>query len=150
MSVSDILETMDYGPAPESDTGARAWLAQHDARFGHFIGGEFTAPGSALFDSRNPATGETLAQVSQGDGATIDAAVAAARSAQADWARLTPHQRSRYLYALARLVQKHARLRPRRPRRLGRLGRFRPAFPRWPGWSWSARRRLRVWSSPRQ
>ena len=57
MSVKDIFETMDYGPAPESAADALAWLVDQGASFGHFINGEFTAPGDG-FDSRNPATGE--------------------------------------------------------------------------------------------
>ncbi len=42
--------------------------------------------------------------------ADIDAAVRAARAASPKWRALTPHARARYLYALARLVQKHSRL----------------------------------------
>ena len=74
---------MEYGPAPEDDQPARAWLAQHEASFGHFIGGTWRAPASGeRFESREPATGELLAHVAQGDAADIDAAVAAARAAQ--------------------------------------------------------------------
>ncbi len=42
--------------------------------------------------------------------ADINAAVQAARAAFPKWRALTPHIRARYLYALARLVQKHSRL----------------------------------------
>ena len=45
MSVAHYFETMDYGPAPEADGEARAWLKRHDATFGHFIAGKFVAPG---------------------------------------------------------------------------------------------------------
>ena len=41
MTVSEILETMDYGAAPESATEALDWIAQHKGRFGHFIDGRF-------------------------------------------------------------------------------------------------------------
>ena len=109
MNVPEILETMDYGPAPESAADALAWLVDGGDRFGHFIGGEFTAPRNC-FESRNPATGEVLAQISQGSPEDVDAAVAAARRAQPRWARRSGHERARYLYALARLIQKNARL----------------------------------------
>ncbi|WP_103334533.1 aldehyde dehydrogenase family protein [Pseudotabrizicola formosa] len=109
MTIKEIFDTMSYGPAPESNAEALDWLARHDHRFGHFINGSFTAP-QALFDSTNPATGKVLAQVSQGSETSVDAAVAAARRAQPKWARLPAHKRAQYLYALARLVQKHARL----------------------------------------
>ena len=110
MSVKEIFDSMEYGPAPESDELAKQWLASQQQGFGHFINGAFTAPAAELFASRNPASGETLAQLSQADIATIDSAVAAANAAQPGWAALSPHQRARYLYALARLLQKHSRL----------------------------------------
>lgn len=110
MGVEDIMETMEYGPAPESDAPAREWLADHDARFGHFIDGEFSLPAGDSFETRNPANGETLASLSQADITQVEQAVAAARAAQPGWAKLSPHRRARFLYALARQVQKHARL----------------------------------------
>ncbi|WP_293575331.1 aldehyde dehydrogenase family protein [Phaeobacter sp.] len=109
MTVKEIFETMDYGPAPESAADALAWLVDQGARFGHFINGEFTSPTDG-FDSKNPATGETLASVSQATQADIDAAVSAARKAQGKWAALGGAGRARYIYAIARLMQKHARL----------------------------------------
>ena len=49
---------MEYGPAPESDKPALAWIAGHRAQFGHFIGGAWTKPAKgARFDVVNPATG---------------------------------------------------------------------------------------------
>ena len=109
MTVRDIFDSMTYGPAPESNTEALAWLARHGQHFGHWIDGAFTKPGGT-FATKNPATGATLAQVTQGSATDLDAAVAAARRAQPKWAGLSGHQRAKYLYALARLVQKHARL----------------------------------------
>lgn len=109
MTIKEIFETMSYGPAPEGNAEALAWLAKHENAFGHFIDGRFTAP-ETPFATKNPATGKALATVSQGSSATIDAAVAAARRAQPKWAKLPGAARAKYLYALARLVQKHARL----------------------------------------
>ncbi|MFT4784031.1 MAG: aldehyde dehydrogenase (NAD+), partial [Paracoccaceae bacterium] len=109
MTVSEIFETMEYGPAPESAAEAMTWLDTHDHTFGHFINGVFTQPG-ATFATCNPATGDRLAQITQARPQDIDAAVAAARAAQERWAALPAHQRARLLYALARLLQKHARL----------------------------------------
>lgn len=109
MTVRDIFDTMAYGPAPESSAEAQAWLAKHQGHFGHWIGGKF-ASAEQTFDTKNPATGKVLAQIAQGSVSDVDAAVAAARRAQPKWARLSGHQRAKYLYALARLVQKHSRL----------------------------------------
>jgi aldehyde dehydrogenase (NAD+) len=109
MTIKEIFDSMAYGPAPESSTEAMAWITKHKGRFGHWIDGAFTAPGDT-FATSNPATGQALAQVTQGSAADVDAAVRAARRAQPKWARLPGHQRARILYALARLVQKHSRL----------------------------------------
>ncbi len=110
MGVKEIMDSMEYGPAPESDAEARDWLAHHGNEFGHFINGELLSPSGDLFQSRNPANGQVLAALSQAESAQVDAAVAAARAAQPEWAKLSPHRRARYLYAIARQVQKHARL----------------------------------------
>ena len=48
--------------------------------------------------------------VGQGSAADVDAAVKAARAASSAWQALTTHARARYLYAVARLLQKHSRL----------------------------------------
>jgi aldehyde dehydrogenase (NAD+) len=109
MSIRSLYDTLDYGPAPESPKPALDWIARHDGRFGHFIAGRFTAPGEG-FATHNPATGDVLATISRGNAADVAAAVRAARRAQAGWARLGAHVRARHLYALARGVQKHARL----------------------------------------
>ncbi|GLR86380.1 aldehyde dehydrogenase family protein [Bradyrhizobium iriomotense] len=111
MSVAHYYETMDYGPAPEADVEARAWLKRHDATFGHFIGGKFVAPHAGKYlTTIEPATGKTLAKIAQGAAADVEAAVSAARSAQPLWAKLGGHGRARHLYALARMLQRHARL----------------------------------------
>lgn len=109
MSVREIFESMDYGTAPESAGDALTWIDGQGGRFGCFIDGNFTAPGET-FETRNPATGEVLAEITQASAGDVAAAVAAARAAQPGWAALGGHGRARVLYALARLLQKHARL----------------------------------------
>jgi aldehyde dehydrogenase (NAD+) len=111
MTVADIFETLDYGPAPENTAIADQWLADKGRKFGLFIGGTWVDPAAgAWFDSINPATDKRLAAIAQATRADVDAAVAAARSAQPSWVKLGGHGRARVLYALARLVQKHSRL----------------------------------------
>src|SRR5438105_4868456 len=110
-TVTEIYETMQYGPAPESAGAANAWLDGHDRRFGLFIGGEWRQSLTGTwFESANPATGEPLAEVADAGEQDIDAAVQAARAAQAGWWEIGCHGRARYLYALARQIQKHSRL----------------------------------------
>ncbi|MGA8488870.1 MAG: aldehyde dehydrogenase family protein [Terriglobales bacterium] len=110
MSIAEKFVAMEYGPAPEDAKEALNWLDHYGRRFDHFIGGTWVSPSEGeYFDTADPSTGEQLASVAQGSAADIDAAVAAARAAFPKWQALTPHTRARYLYALARQVQKHSR-----------------------------------------
>jgi len=111
MSIAEKFATMEYGPAPEDSKEATAWLERHAYRFQHFIGGKWQPPAAGeYFDTVDPSNGEKLASVAQGSAADVDAAVKAARAASRGWRALTPHARARYLYAIARLSQKHSRL----------------------------------------
>ncbi len=111
ISVKEIFETMDYGPAPEASDLALAYIAKNKGSFDHFIAGKFVKPMSGgYFETVNPATEAVLAKVAQGDEKDIDKAVKAAKKAFSDWSALSGHVRARYLYAIARHIQKHSRL----------------------------------------
>lgn len=106
----DLFKLMDYGPAPEDETAARDWLKAHGGAFGLFIDGEWTKPGKEIFATHAPASGEKLADVTQAGSGDVQRAVSAARKAGDGWQKLNCLDRAGYLYALARLVQKHARI----------------------------------------
>ena len=109
-TVADIFETMEYGPAPEAAKPGLDWIAERQP-FGLFIGGEWRKPsGGQYFDSANPASGKPLAKIAKGTADDVDAAVAAAREAFEGWSKTPGHVRARYLYAIARHIQKHSRL----------------------------------------
>src|SRR6266849_3603327 len=75
------------------------------------IGGEWVnAASGKTFPTYNPATGEVLAHVAEGDREDIDRAVAAARAAFDNglWPKITPSERGRLIWKLADLVEKHA------------------------------------------
>ena len=111
MTVAEIYRTMDYGVAPESDKQAQAWLKERGAKFGLYIGGKWQGGNTgATFEVSNPANGEPLAQIAQADATDVNAAVEAARAAFPLWQGLSDHARARYLYAIARQIQKHSRL----------------------------------------
>src|SRR5207253_7177219 len=110
MSIAQRFVSMEYGPAPEDPKEALTWLDGHKRKFSHFIGGEWRAPQPAeYFDSNDPSNGELLAKIAQGSTGDVDAAVKSARAAFPAWQALKPHIRARYLYAIARQVQKHSR-----------------------------------------
>lgn len=108
-TIKEILNTMDYGPAPESTKEALAWLDQHGRRFGLFIDNAWS-DAAETFATNNPADGSELAQVTQATQDDVERAVAAARRAQPGWVALGGHGRAKIMYALSRLLQKHARL----------------------------------------
>jgi aldehyde dehydrogenase (NAD+) len=66
------------------------------------------AASGKTFESRNPATGELLATVAEGDAEDVNRAVAAARRAfEGEWAKMKPFERQNILLKLADLVEKH-------------------------------------------
>lgn len=111
MNVLEIYNTMEYGPAPESNKESIAFLEAHKRQFSLYINGKWTKPTSdTYFDTINPATGEHLAKIAEAGEIDVDNAVKSAKKALKDWAALGGHGRARYLYAIARQIQKHARL----------------------------------------
>jgi malonate-semialdehyde dehydrogenase (acetylating)/methylmalonate-semialdehyde dehydrogenase len=72
------------------------------------IGGAWT-PSSATetLDDRDPATGELLARVPLSTAGDVDAAVAAARAAQATWRATSPLNRARAVMALREVLHAH-------------------------------------------
>ena len=110
MTVQEFFDSMDYGPAPEGRGQVDAWLESRGARFGLYIDGVWTDPGEETLPTYAPSTGEKLAAITIADQDDVDRAVGAARRAQGAWEKLGCHGRARFLYALARSVQKHSRL----------------------------------------
>jgi len=75
-----------------------------------FINGEWVdAASGKTFETPNPATGETLARVAEGDAEDINRAVRAARAAFDDgpWSRMTPSERSRIVWKIGDLILEH-------------------------------------------
>ncbi|HSY14401.1 MAG TPA: aldehyde dehydrogenase family protein, partial [Jatrophihabitantaceae bacterium] len=80
------------------------------APVGLLINGEvMPARSGRTFESINPATGDLLVHIAEGDSADVDDAVRAARAAfEGEWSRWRPHDRQRALIRLAELVESHA------------------------------------------
>ena len=75
-----------------------------------FIGGQWAdAAAGKTFETPNPATGETLAWVAEGDAEDINRAVRAARAAfDGPWSRMTPSERGRIIWRIGDLILEHA------------------------------------------
>ena len=92
-----------------SETKESAFLRQQPIKM--LIGGQWVAAASGkTFETLNPATGKTLAQVAEGDAEDINRAVVAARKAfeSGPWPKMTPSQRGRLLWRVAELIEEHA------------------------------------------
>src|SRR5438552_4157391 len=89
-----------------------------------FIDGQFVdAESGKTFNSPNPATGETFAEVAEADKADIDKAVAAARKAlTGKWSQMSARDRGRLLYNLSQLIGRDAAQLAELVRRGGRRG----------------------------
>lgn len=75
-------------------------------RWQHFIDGRFVAPQSGAYrDEFNPARGEKLCEIADGNPADIDVAVRAATTAAAKWSALTPLERGRALIRIAATIR---------------------------------------------
>jgi aldehyde dehydrogenase (NAD+) len=79
------------------------------AEQGHLIGGTWkVSDAGGSYDHRYAATGELQAEVGLGGTADVDAAIAAAKSAQPAWAAKAPSERAAVLFRLADLLEQHA------------------------------------------
>ena len=75
-----------------------------------FINGQWAdAASGRSFETPNPATGETLARVAEGEAEDIDRAVSAARRAfeEGPWGRMTPSERGRIIWRIGDLILEH-------------------------------------------
>jgi aldehyde dehydrogenase (NAD+) len=111
MTIKKIFETMEYGPAPESRDKAEEWLQSHDKQLKMFIDGKWIiSKENNWFKSISPGDNLELCEIAEGTKEDVDNAVKAAKTAFPIWRALSGHERARYLYAIARQIQKHARL----------------------------------------
>lgn len=106
------MESLDYGPAPESEARTREWLKSHGSKFSHYIAGAWQPPkNSGYFKTINPAkSDEVLAEIALGSKEDVESAIDAAKEAFPAWSARSGHERARYLYAIARAIARHARV----------------------------------------
>ena len=96
----------EYESAPESRE-----IVKLEERYGLFIGGEFVQPRSGeYYETLDPSSEETLAEIPQAAPEDVAIAVKAAREAFTDgWSAATPAERAKYLFRIARILQERSR-----------------------------------------
>ena len=104
------FKNIKYGPAPEDDKDVLKWIKNLSSPNRIYINGKWTlSKSSKILQSINPSTNSKLFKLVVSSKKDVDSAVIAANKAYPKWSKLSSYKRSQYLYALARLIQKHAR-----------------------------------------
>ena len=104
------FEKVKYGPAPEDSQEVLQWINSLPNPNKNFVNGEWKKSFSKkTLKAINPANNKKLFNLSIGSKKDIDEAIKIAKKSFVKWSKLKPFERSKYLYALARLIQKHSR-----------------------------------------
>ncbi|MBL7764540.1 MAG: aldehyde dehydrogenase family protein [Chitinophagaceae bacterium] len=95
-----------YAPAPESKDHVTL-----KEKYDLYIGGKFVKPNSGkYYETINPASGEVIAKIADGNEKDIHLAVTAARKAyDQHWGKLPGKERAKYIFRIARMMQERAR-----------------------------------------
>ena len=104
------FKNIKYGPAPEDDKDVLKWIKNLSSPNRIYINGKWTlSKSSKTLQAINPSTNSKLFKLVVSSKKDVDSAIIAANKAYPKWSKLSSYKRSQYLYALARLIQKHAR-----------------------------------------
>ena len=107
-SVIKNFKNIKYGPAPEDAKDVLRWIRNLSSPNKIYINGKWTfSKSSKKLQAINPSTNSKLFKLVVSSKQDVDNAVKAANKAYPKWSRLSSYKRSQYLYALARLIQKH-------------------------------------------
>jgi aldehyde dehydrogenase (NAD+) len=111
--LTDLERTRGRAPAPKDWIYAEAPesrdIVRLEERYGHFVGGEWIEP-TETYTTISPADEEPLAEIGQATAAEVERAVTAAREAYEDgWAQISPSERAKYLFRIARILQERSR-----------------------------------------
>tara|TARA_B100000315_G_scaffold63238_2_gene57421 strand:+ start:11387 stop:12856 length:1470 start_codon:yes stop_codon:yes gene_type:complete len=95
-----------YDPAPQATD-----FIKLQERYGLYIDGKFKpSENGRSFHTINPATEEKLAEVSEASEKDVNRAVRSAKEAyEKVWSKISPKERGKYVYRIARLIQERAR-----------------------------------------
>ena len=104
------FKNLKYGPALEDDNEVLNWINGLPKPNHNFINGEWhKTVSNRTLRAINPANNKKLFDLSISSKKDVDKAVKSAKKSFSLWSKTTPFQKSKYLYALARLIQKHSR-----------------------------------------
>ncbi len=104
------FKKIKYGPSPEDSKEVMQWIKNLPNPNHNFIGGEWKKSSSKKnLISINPGNNKKLFNLTVSSKKDVDIAVKAAKKAFNSWSKISSYERSKYLYSIARLIQKHSR-----------------------------------------
>ncbi len=104
------FKNISYGPAPEDSAEVYTWISKLSSPNKIFINNKFVkSSGGKKLNIINPSNKKNIGKLSVSSKKDVDLAVKAAKKAFPKWSKLSPFERSKYLYALARMIQKNSR-----------------------------------------
>ena len=104
------FKNISYGPAPEDSKDVMSWINSLNNPNHLFINGVWVkSKSSKKLQVINPASNKKLTTLSISNKTDVNLAVGAAKKAFNSWSKTSSDTRAKYLYALARLIQKHSR-----------------------------------------
>ncbi|MFL5968071.1 MAG: aldehyde dehydrogenase family protein, partial [Gaiellaceae bacterium] len=111
--MTELERKQDRAPVPSEWTYASAPEARDvvtlQDRYGHYVGGEWLEA-KETYTTISPSDEEPLAEVGQATPEEVQAAVAAARNAfENGWSDISPAERAKYLFRIARILQERSR-----------------------------------------
>ncbi len=104
------FKNINYGPAPEDSKDVMRWIQELDRPNKLYINGTWIKSNSnKKLNIINPSNNKKLATLAISNKKDVNLSVSSAKKAFNKWSKISPLSRSKYLYALARLIQKHSR-----------------------------------------
>ena len=104
------FKNINYGPAPEDSKDVMRWIQELDRPNKLYINGTWVKSNSnKKLNIINPSNNKKLATLAISNKKDVNLSVSSAKKAFNKWSKISPLSRSKYLYALARLIQKHSR-----------------------------------------
>ena len=103
-------KNIKYGPALEDDKDVLLWIKNIIPKNKNYINGKLIVSNSSkTIQAINPSNKKKLYRLTVSSKKDVDLAVKSATKAYSKWSKLSSVKRSQYLYAIARLIQKHSR-----------------------------------------
>ena len=104
------FQNISYGPAPEDSKEVYEWIKRLNKPNKIFINNKFVKSSeSKKLDILNPSNKNVIGKLTVSSKKDVNEAVKAAKKAFPKWSKLSSFNRSKYLYALARMIQKNSR-----------------------------------------